>query len=81
MEKDIALGSLGKLEISFVEGKAQLKAAVALPGGLTLDLVLADDAGALVDLLEAAVIKAIPASQPIDQVLFPALKSLIQGLK
>ena len=76
MEKDVELGSVAKLALSFSAGKAQ--ASVVWPTG---SVALEEDALGFVDLLKEALEKAIPASTPIDEAIFPALKALVASIK
>lgn len=80
MEKDIALGSVGKLALSFSGGKALVAASATLPGGVALAFSASDDAGALIDQLEAIVAKAIPATAAIDPAIFAVIKSAVLSI-
>jgi hypothetical protein len=80
MEKDVALGSVGKLALTFSGGKAQVAVEVELPGGVSISVKVADDAGALIDQIKAAVEKAAPSSTPIDEAVFGLLKSAVVSI-
>lgn len=80
MEKDIALGTVGKLDLSFSGGKAVVGVTGALPGGLGVNIQITDDAGALIDQLEALVQKALPAGQAIEASVFAVIKSVVIGI-
>lgn len=77
-EKDIALGSIGKLALSFSGGKAIVSAQAAVDGGvLTVEASVTGDAGALIDQLEALVAKAIPATAALDPAIFGVIKQAV----
>lgn len=81
MEKDVALGTVGKLALSFSGGKAIVAATAVLPAGLNLNFSASDDAGALIDQLEAIVAKAIPATAAIDPAIFAVIKSAVVSIQ
>lgn len=81
MEKDVALGSVGKLALSFTGGQAVVGANVALPGGVAISFSACDDAGALIDQLEGIVAKALPATAAIDPAIFAVIKSAVLAIK
>lgn len=80
MEKDIAVGSEGKLALSFSGGKALVAFSAALPGGAAVSVNASDDAGALIDQLEAIVAKALPATAAIDPAIFAVIKSAVVAI-
>lgn len=80
MEKDVALGTVGKLALSFSGGKAIVGASAQLPAGLNLSFSASDDAGALIDQLEALVQKELPAGQAIEASVFAIIKSVVIGI-
>lgn len=81
MEKDIALGSLGALDLSFSGGKAIVGVKASVDGGaLTVNLAVTADAGLFIDQLQAIVEKAVPVSAPFDPAIFAVIKSAVLGL-
>ncbi len=80
MEKDVALGSVGTLALAFAAGKATLSVQIAVPGGLTATVQVVEDAGALIDLLSAALAKAVPATAAIDPAVFGVVKAAVQAI-
>ena len=82
MEKDIALGTAGKLELIISGGKATISAQAAADGGaLSVSASVVGDAGMLIDQLEAIVAKAVPATAPIDAAIFAAIKSAVMAIQ
>lgn len=81
MEHDQNIGTVGKLQLSFSGGKAQLTANATLPGGLTVAITVADDASALIDQLEAIVAKALPATAPVDPAIFGVIKAAVLAIQ
>lgn len=82
MEKDVALGSVGTLKLSFSGGKAVVEADASVDAGaLTVGAKVVGDAGLLIDQLEAIVAKAIPASAPIDPAIFAVIKSAVMAIQ
>ena len=81
MEKEIEIGKIGKLDLVFSGGKATISANVAVPGGLTAAISVSDDAGALIDLLESIVAKAVPATAPFDPAIFAVIKSAVIAIQ
>lgn len=81
-EKDIALGSMGKLALAFAGGKATITASLSVDAGaFSADVALVGDAGALIDQLEALVAKAIPATAAIDPAVFAVIKSAVMAIQ
>lgn len=78
MEKDIALGSFGKLELLFAGGKASLS--VQGQGGLAISIT--DDASVLVDLIFSAIEKASPAGAvPIEESVKALVKAAVIAIQ
>jgi hypothetical protein len=81
MEKDIALGSAGKVSLSFSGGKAVVSAAASEDGGaVVINASVVADAGLFVDQLEAIVAKALPATAAIDPAIFAVIKSAVMSI-
>lgn len=81
LEKDVKLGSVGDLQLGFSAGKATLTVSAAVLGGAgSANLGVTLDAGALIDLLKAAVEKAAPASAPVDEAVFAVLKAAVASV-
>ena len=83
MEKDVALGSVGKLALTFEGGKAMLSLTAGYdPAGASASLVISEDALVLVDLLFAAIEKASPAAAvPIEEGVKSIIKAAVQVIK
>lgn len=81
VEKDVDVGSVGKLSLSFSGGKASLVGSAALPGGLSIGVTVTDDAGALIDQLEQIVAKAVPSTAAIDPAIFAVIKQAVCSLQ
>lgn len=80
-EKDVQLGSLGKLVLSFSGGKASLSANVGLDSGVVaVGINVVGDAGLLIDQLEAIVAKAVPATAAIDPAIFAVIKQAVLSI-
>lgn len=82
MEKDVQLGQVGKLALSFSGGKALLSLSGGYdPAGFALKVEASEDAAALVDLLFAAIEKASPAGvQPIEESVKGIVKAAVQAI-
>lgn len=79
---DVKLGSVGDLVLAFSAGKASLSVSLAVPqAALTGSVSLSMDAGALVDALEAAVAKAVPATAAFDPAIFGVLKAAVLAIQ
>lgn len=82
MEKDVALGSMGSLDLAISGGKASVTVALGVPeAALTVSAVVSMDASALVDKLFAAIEKASPAgAQPIEEGVKAVIKAAVASL-
>lgn len=81
MEKDVAVGNVGKLALSFSAGKAVVAFNAVLPGGVVVAMSVSDDAGALIDQLEAEVAKVAPVTAPFDPAIFGVIKSAVVAIQ
>lgn len=81
MDNKVALGSVGELDLSISGGKASIVVST-LPGNVpaSASLSVVIDAGALIDLLKAAIEKKFPASTPIDEAVFAVLKAAVMAV-
>jgi hypothetical protein len=78
MEKDIALGTAGDLDILFSGGKLTFVVKAATPGAeVSAGMNIVVDGGLLIDKLKAAVEAKFPASAPIDELVFGILKTTL----
>lgn len=82
MEKDVALGSVGSLDLSISGGKASVVLAAAVPqAALSANVSVVMDASALVDKLFAAIEAASPAGAvPIEEGVKNILKAAVAAL-
>lgn len=81
-EKDIQVGSVGKLSLSFSGGKALVGFTGKIPGGVDLSFSASDDAGVLIDQIAAAVEKASPPGVVlIESTVFALMKSTVLAIK
>lgn len=82
MEKEIGIGSVGKLDLSFAGGKAIAKVGIIIPGGLSVDVAIQEDASALVDLLFAAIEKnAAPGTVAIEEAVKAIIKQAVLAIQ
>lgn len=82
MEKDVALGKVGSLDLSFSGGKASVNVQVAVPeASLTSQVSIVVDAGALIDAVFVAIEKASPVgAKPIEESVKAIVKAAIVAL-
>lgn len=83
MEKDIALGSVGKVAIAFSEGLASVSLSVAVPGqvGISGGASVSCDSVALMDALFVAIesklpVGADPIAETVKAILIEAVKAI-----
>lgn len=84
MEKDIALGSVGSVDISFSAGLAKVALDVAVPGqvGVSAGAFVQCDSVALMNALFAAIESKLPASaDPIAETVKAILIQAVQAIK
>lgn len=82
MEKDIALGSVGDLDLAFAGGKAKVELKVNVEqAALSVGAVIEVDASKLIDKLFAAIEAASPpGAVPIEEGVKSILKSAVAAL-
>lgn len=87
MEKDVALGSVGSLAISFGGGKATVSLGVSAPANslgfsASANVSASEDAMALVDKLFAAIEAASPAGAVvIEESVKAVIKAAVAGIQ
>lgn len=87
MEKDIALGNVGKLSLTFSSGKASVGVTASESVGngaasVNVGATAVVDAGELVDLVFAAIEKASPAgAQPIEEIVKTQVKNAVLAIQ
>lgn len=83
VEKDIALGSLGHLDLSFSGGKAQLSVTIGYgPAGASASLMVTEDATGLVNLIFEAIEKASPPNAvPIEETVKQLILAAVSAIK
>ncbi|MES2355621.1 MAG: hypothetical protein V4568_14725 [Pseudomonadota bacterium] len=82
MEKDVELGSVGKLALSFSGGKALLSVTAGYsPAGASVSAQVSEDASVLIDLLFSAIEKASPAGAvPIEETVKALVKASVAAV-
>lgn len=83
MEKDVKVGSVGELQISFAGGKAKVEFEGQLgSAGPQVGANVSEDAGQLVDKLFAAIEKASPpGAQPIEEAVKVIVKNAVLAIQ
>ena len=82
MEKDIKLGNIGDLDLSFSGGKAKVEVSVNVEAAaLSVGATVSMDAGQLIDKMFSAIEKASPAgAQPIEESVKLIIKAAVAAL-
>lgn len=82
VEKEVALGSVGALDLSFAHGKAQLAVKVDIPqAALGASLAVSIDSLVLIDKLFEAIESASPdGAKLIEEQVKVVLKAVVAGL-